>query len=57
MAASMTGDAQRSFRTALHAVPKRSRHTGFAAHTERRGNELRIVSEHCPFGAAAVEQP
>jgi len=28
---------------------------GFAAHTERRGNELRIVSEHCPFGAAAVE--
>ena len=30
---------------------------GFAAHTERRGNELRIVSEHCPFGAAAVEHP
>jgi len=58
MAASMTGDAtQRSFRTALHAVAEALTAYGFAAHTERRGNELRIVSEHCPFGAAAVEHP
>ena len=30
---------------------------GFAAHTEKRGNELRIVNNHCPFGAAAIENP
>ena len=32
---------------------------GFAAHAEQvRGRgELRIVSEHCPFGGAAIEHP
>ena len=30
---------------------------GFAAHAEKHGNELRIVSEHCPFGDAAIEHP
>ena len=30
---------------------------GFAAHAEKRGNGLRIVSEHCPFGDAAIEHP
>ena len=30
---------------------------GFAAHAEKRGNELRIVNNHCPFGAAAIEHP
>jgi predicted ArsR family transcriptional regulator len=30
---------------------------GFAAHAERRNDELRIVSEHCPFGNIAVENP
>ena len=30
---------------------------GFAAHAEKHGDELRIVSEHCPFGDAAVEHP
>jgi predicted ArsR family transcriptional regulator len=30
---------------------------GFAAHTERRGNQLQIINNHCPFGAAAIEHP
>ncbi|MEO7571041.1 MAG: hypothetical protein ABIX10_01265, partial [Acidimicrobiales bacterium] len=30
---------------------------GFAAHAERHGDGLRIVSDHCPFGGAAIEHP
>ena len=30
---------------------------GFAAHAERHGDELRIVSGHCPFGDVAIEHP
>jgi predicted ArsR family transcriptional regulator len=56
--ASADGDAmQRSFRTALHAVADALTAHGFAAHAEKRGNALRIVSEHCPFGDAAIEHP
>ena len=47
----------RSFRSALHAVADALTAHGFAAHAEKEGNELRIVSEHCPFGDAAVEHP
>jgi predicted ArsR family transcriptional regulator len=43
--------AQRSFRTALHAVADALTAHGFAAHAERHRDGLRIVSEHCPFGA------
>ena len=58
MAQSMAGDGgQRSFRAALHAVADALTAHGFAAHTERKGGELRIVSNHCPFGAAAVDNP
>src|SRR3954454_9774373 len=35
---------QRSFRTALHAVADALTAHGFAAHAEKRGNALRIVS-------------
>jgi predicted ArsR family transcriptional regulator len=49
--------AQRSFRSALHAVADALTAHGFAAHAEKRGNALRIVSEHCPFGDAAIEHP
>ncbi len=52
-----SGDGQRSFRTALHAVADALTAHGFAAHAEKRGDELRIVSEHCPFGDAAIEHP
>lgn len=51
------GDVQRSFRTALHAVADALTSHGFAAHAEQHGDELRIISDHCPFGDAAVEHP
>jgi predicted ArsR family transcriptional regulator len=59
MAASMgdSADHQRSFRSALHAVADALTAHGFAAHAEKRNNELRIVSEHCPFGGAAIDNP
>lgn len=59
MAASLepTGDGQRSFRSALHAVADALTAHGFAAHAERHGDGLRIVSENCPFGGAAIEHP
>ena len=50
-------DHQRSFRAALHAVADALTAHGFAAHAEKRNNELRIVSEHCPFGDAARRAP
>jgi predicted ArsR family transcriptional regulator len=49
--------ARRSFRTALHAVADALTAHGFAAHAESNGDELRIVSDHCPFGGAAIEHP
>lgn len=48
---------QKSFQAALHAVADALTAHGFAAHAEKRGNGLRIVSEHCPFGDAAIEHP
>lgn len=59
MAASMgdTSDHQRSFRSSLHAVADALTAHGFAAHAEKKNNELRIVSEHCPFGGAAIANP
>ena len=30
---------------------------GFAAHTDQRNNQLRIVNNHCPFGDVAIEHP
>ncbi len=59
MAASLgdTGATQRSFRSALHIVADALTANGFAAHAENDGGGLRIVSEHCPFGGAAIEHP
>lgn len=48
---------QRSFRSALHTVADALTAHGFAAHADQHDNELRIVSEHCPFGDAAIENP
>ena len=48
---------QKSFRAALHAVADALTAHGFAAHAEKRGSALRIVSEHCPFGDTAIEHP
>ena len=59
MASSMQTDnaSQRSFRSALHVVADALSSHGFAAHAERSGEELRIVSGHCPFGDVAIEHP
>ena len=59
MAAAMgeVGDVQRSFRTALHAVADALSAHGFAAHAEQHEGKLRIISDHCPFGDAAIEHP
>ena len=52
-----TGDVQRSFRTSLHAVADALSAHGFAAHAEQHDGELRIISNHCPFGDVAIEHP
>jgi predicted ArsR family transcriptional regulator len=59
MAAAMgdTGETQRSFRSALQTVADALTAHGFAAHASKRRGELRIVSEHCPFGDMAIEHP
>ena len=50
-------DMGRSFRAALHTVADALTAHGFAAHAESRDGRLRIISEHCPFGDAAIEHP
>jgi len=57
MAAAMGEHSTKSFRTALHTVADALSAHGFAAHAEKEGNKLRIVTEHCPFGETAVEHP
>ncbi len=57
VAMSPGSDRHRSFQAALHAVADALTAHGFAAHAERHGEQLRIVSEHCPFGGAAIEHP
>jgi predicted ArsR family transcriptional regulator len=61
MAAGLTGSdlavGQRSLRSALHAVADALTAHGFAAHTDHRNNQLRIVNNHCPFGDVAIEHP
>ena len=65
LAAGMTGRStdsdsagvHRSFRSALHAVADALTAHGFAAHTDSRNNELRIINNHCPFGEVAIEHP
>ena len=52
-----TGEAQRSFRTALHSVADALSAHGFAARAEDSPAGLRIISEHCPFGDVAIEHP
>ena len=55
--ASDRASAQKSLRAALHTVADALTAHGFAAHAERHGDGLRIVSDHCPFGGAAIEHP
>ncbi len=61
LAAGLTGSdlaaGQRSLRSALQAVADALTAHGFAAHTDQRSNQLRIVNNHCPFGDVAIEHP
>lgn len=57
MAGAMGDQGTRSFRSALHAVADALSAHGFAAHAEREGNSLRIVTQHCPFGDAVDQHP
>lgn len=51
------GDAQRSLHSAVATVAETLTSHGFAAHSEGTEGQLRIVSEHCPFGQAAIDHP
>jgi len=61
MAAGLNGDAlehgHRSMRSAIQAVADALTAHGFAAHAESRNDELRIISDHCPFGDVAIDHP
>ena len=50
-------EQQRSLKSALQTMADALTAHGFAAHAEKRNNELRIVSEHCPFGDAVMANP
>lgn len=50
-------EGQRSMQAAMRAVADALTAHGFAAHAERRGRGLAIISEQCPFGDAAVQNP
>ena len=51
------GDAHRSLQAAVGAVADALTSHGFQSRAEGVAGQLRIVSEHCPFGNAAVEHP
>lgn len=48
---------QRSLRSAMRSVADALTANGFAAHSERKSDRLRIVNNHCPFGTVAVDHP
>ncbi len=51
-------DVHRSFRSAMQVVADALTAHGFAARSVKvGGDQLRIVSEHCPFGGAPIEHP
>lgn len=51
-------ESQRSFRSSLHMVADALTAHGFAAHIEGdTKDELRIVTQHCPFGGGDVVHP
>ena len=61
MAEGLTGDAltsgRRSLRSAMQSVADALTAHGFAAHTEGRNGQLRIINDHCPFGDVATDHP
>jgi predicted ArsR family transcriptional regulator len=61
IASGLNGDqvisGQRSLRSAIQTVADALSAHGFAAHAERRNDNLRIINHHCPFGDVATEHP
>ncbi len=61
LAAGFSGDqlsaGHRSMRSAIQAVADALSAHGFAAHAERRNDQLRIINTNCPFGDVATEHP
>lgn len=61
MAQGLTGDdlaaGHRSLRSAMQAVADALTAHGFAAHADQRNDQLRIITNHCPFGDVAIEHP
>lgn len=52
-----SGDGQRSFRMALHAVADALTAHGFTAHAEARGTSLALIKDSCPFFDTARQHP
>ena len=50
-------EGHRSVKAALATVAEALTAHGFAAHAESKGTSMTIVSDHCPFGAAAQAYP
>ncbi len=50
-------ESHRSLKAAVGSVADALTAHGFAAHRETTDNRLTLVSDHCPFGAAAQEFP
>ena len=50
-------ESHRSLKAAVGSVADALTAHGFAAHSESSNNEMTLVQEHCPFGAAAQEYP
>ena len=51
-------ETQRSFRSATDAIVDALISHGFSARAEQSENgQLRILSEHCPFGSIPIEHP
>lgn len=57
MASAMGTDARRSFRAALQSTADALSSHGFGAHTESDGETLKLVTDHCPFGALPNAHP
>ena len=61
LAVGLTGSDEasghRSLRSAMQAVADALTAHGFAAHADQRNNQLRIITNHCPFGDVAIEHP
>jgi len=47
----------RSLRSAMQTVAEALTAHGFAAHADQRNNQMRIITNHCPFGDVAIEHP